>query len=124
MAGYNFSPTPALPGNTNIFWIPNQEAVNTYPIAPGGAVALWDSNEQCIYIKTADASGFIQPIRILDYTERKITSNVDNSQFITESRLNDILDEKFAELKGLIQTNQRPFKKGGNNNGKPAVQPS
>ena len=45
------------------------EAARAYPVAPNGQVVLFDSEQQCIYLKTADAQG--RPsMRILDYTIR------------------------------------------------------
>ena len=55
--------------NNPIIWMQGIEAARAYPVAPNGQVVLFDSEQQCIYLKTADAQG--RPsMRILDYTIR------------------------------------------------------
>ena len=39
-------------------------------VAPGNSVLLMDSENSAFYIKSTDASGMPQPLRIFDYTER------------------------------------------------------
>lgn len=129
MVNYNAyqQPTMAISGqqqfqqsNSNIYWVQGIEGAKAYPIAPGTNVALWDSEAQCIYIKMADVSGVPQPLRVLDYTERRITQEVPAQQnYITAEQLNNILDEKLAALTQQIQPkqNNRYNKKGGERNG-------
>ena len=68
------SPTPmsgTLPQQNNPFiWIQGGVAgAQSYQVAPNNTVVLWDSEEQSIYIKSADMQG--KPsMRILDYTIR------------------------------------------------------
>ena len=68
------SPTPmsgTSPQQNNPFiWIQGGVAgAQSYQVAPNNTVILWDSDEQSIYIKSADMQG--KPsIRILDYTIR------------------------------------------------------
>lgn len=57
------------PQNNGIIWVQGIEAAKSYLVAPGNTVALWDSETQSIYIKTADMSG-MPNLRVLDYTER------------------------------------------------------
>ena len=58
-----------LQQNTGIIWTQGIESARAYPIAPNCQVVLFDSEQQCIYLKSADASG--KPsMRILDYTIR------------------------------------------------------
>ena len=60
---------PTTQQNTGIIWMQGIEAARAYPVAPNGQVVLFDSEQQCIYLKTADAQG--RPsMRILDYTIR------------------------------------------------------
>lgn len=68
------SPTPmsgTSPQQNNPFiWIQGGIAgAQSYQVAPNNTVILWDSDEQSIYIKSADMQG--KPsIKILDYTIR------------------------------------------------------
>lgn len=56
--------------NNPFIWIQGGlSGAQSYQVAPNGTVILWDSDEQVIYIKSADMQG--KPsIRILDYTIR------------------------------------------------------
>lgn len=52
-------------------WVQGEAAAKSYLVAPGNTVALWDSEAQIIYLKSADASG-MPSIKTLDYTIRDI----------------------------------------------------
>ena len=55
--------------NNPIIWIQGIEAAKAYQTAPNSTVVLFDSEDQSIYIKSADMQG--KPsMRILDYTIR------------------------------------------------------
>ena len=55
--------------NTNIIWIQGEEAAKAQNVPNGCNMAFFDSENQCIYIKSVDMSG--KPsLTILDYTER------------------------------------------------------
>lgn len=55
--------------NNPIIWIQGIESARAYQTAPNNTVVLFDSDEQVIYIKSADMQG--RPsMRILDYTIR------------------------------------------------------
>ena len=53
-----------------IIWVQGEEAAKSYLCAPGNSVLLMDSEKSSFYIKTVDASGMPQPLRIFDYSER------------------------------------------------------
>lgn len=53
-----------------IIWVQGEEAAKSYLCAPGNSVLLMDSEKSSFYIKTVDASGMPQPLRIFDYAER------------------------------------------------------
>lgn len=56
--------------NSGIIWIQGEAAAKSYLVAPNTSVALWDSESQTVYIKSADASG-MPSMKILDYTIRE-----------------------------------------------------
>ena len=43
--------------------------VNKYPVAPGNAVALKDTNTNIVFVKTVDMSGSLLPLRVYQLTE-------------------------------------------------------
>ena len=55
--------------NTGVIWIQGEAAAKSYLVAPNMTVALWDSERQTIYLKSADASG-MPSMKVLDYTIR------------------------------------------------------
>ena len=77
-------PYYAAPQSTSptqsIVWVQGERQAIEYPVAPNGAVALWDSASPSIYLKTADASG--RPsLKAYDLVERTQTrENAQSSQ--------------------------------------------
>lgn len=64
-------PTPqqAPQTNSNLIWVQGEAGAKSYLVAPNTTVQLWDSEKQCIYLKSADASG-MPSMKVLDYTIR------------------------------------------------------
>ena len=85
----------------NIIWIQGGLAgAKAYSnLSPGIPVALWDSDEKVIYIKSLDQTG--KPnITILDYTERSGDTQSEKSpviEYVTKDQIDD-LSKKFEEL--------------------------
>lgn len=57
------------PAQNGIIWVQGEAAAKSYPVAPNTSVALWDSEANVIYIKSADGSG-MPSMKIVDYTMR------------------------------------------------------
>ena len=53
-----------------IIWVQGDAGAKSYLVAPNQSVMLMDSEQNCFYIKSADASGMPLPLRTFDYTER------------------------------------------------------
>lgn len=62
---YQYQPSQ----NSSIIWVQGEAGAKSYLVAPNNTVQLWDSENQVIYLKSADASG-MPSMRILDYTIR------------------------------------------------------
>lgn len=67
-------PQPQYPhvANNGIIWVQGEAGAKSYLVAPNNTVQLWDSENNVIYLKSADASG-MPSMRILDYTIRENT---------------------------------------------------
>ena len=52
-----------------IIWVQGEAGAKSYMVAPNSTVQLWDSEDQIIYLKSADASG-MPSMKIIDYTIR------------------------------------------------------
>lgn len=53
-----------------IIWVQGEEGAKAYMVAAGNSVLLMDSESSVFYIKSTDASGMPQPLRVFDYSER------------------------------------------------------
>nr|DAE74823.1 MAG TPA: hypothetical protein [Caudoviricetes sp.] len=100
-----------------IIWVQGEEGAKAYMVAAGNSVLLMDSENSVFYIKSTDASGMPQPLRIFDYTERgkqapQKTETVDD-KFVTRAEF-DALRARFDAL-----TADKPGK--GDNNAKSTV---
>lgn len=57
------------PQSNGIIWVQGEGGAKSYMVAPNTTVQLWDSEDQVIYLKSADASG-MPTMKILDYKIR------------------------------------------------------
>lgn len=79
---YNYFPTTypyyQQQAQTNaLTWVQGIEAAKSWYVAPNTTVALWDSEAQTIYLKTADASG-MPTMKVLDYALRSTESHAES----------------------------------------------
>ena len=70
------------PANGGIIWVQGEAGAKSYLVAPNNTVQLWDSENQTIYLKSADASG-MPSMKVLDYTIRESTQNGSISSSVT-----------------------------------------
>ncbi len=69
-ANYPYYQAPQMqPQNNGIIWVSGEAGAKAYLVAPNSTVQLWDSENQTIYLKSADASG-MPSMKIIDYTIR------------------------------------------------------
>lgn len=96
------SNTPIVANNnTNgITWVQGEAGAKAYPVAPSNSVLLMDSESECFYIKSTDASGMPMPLRTFTYTEVVQSSNeqpkMNTSQLVTFEDL-DKLKQEFKQ---------------------------
>lgn len=94
-----YVPQPQYQHNVNngIIWVQGEAGAKSYLVAPNSTVQLWDSENNVIYLKSADSSG-MPSIRILDYTIRENTPQTaknalrNDSEYVTKEEF-----EKFKE---------------------------
>ena len=55
--------------NNGMTWVVGENGADSYLVAPGQTVQLWDSTAPVFYLKTADSMGRPSK-RVFDYTER------------------------------------------------------
>lgn len=104
--------TPQMPSqNSGVIWIQGEAAAKSYLVAPNTTVALWDSEAQSIYLKSADASG-MPSMRVLDYTIRDNVPKMPQSTPLAAGQ-DFPTREEFNALKGQIKALQDKIERGG-----------
>lgn len=97
--------------NNGIIWVQGEAGAKSYLVAPNTTVQLWDSESQCIYLKSADASG-MPSMKVLDYTIRnqapanvptaaQATPTINAQDFALRTDL-DALAEQISALRAVI----------------------
>lgn len=93
--------------NNGLIWVQGEAGAKSYMVAPNSTVMLMDSESQRFYLKSTDASGMPQPLRIFEYTEKPQnvpnkasgSESIDYSSFATKAEF-----EAFkAEMEGLLK---------------------
>lgn len=93
--------------NNGIIWVQGLAGAKSYLVAPNTTVQLWDSEEQVIYLKSADASG-MPTMKVLDYTIREqqnaptVQADLIESDYATKKELLDIKNQ-IEDLKKQIE---------------------
>lgn len=87
--------------NSNIIWCQGESAAKAWSVQPNTSVALWDSESQTIYIKTADASG-MPSMKVLDYTLRDTQKPQEREEEVkTEYLTRDDLTALYDQINDL-----------------------
>lgn len=110
-----YSPVPSSNG---INWVSGESGAKSWIVGRGESVLLMDSENQCFYLKSADASGMPLPLRIFDYTERtqnapqgsQTAFNQSSDNFITRTEFDD-LKAKYEELEKQLKASKTPARK-------------
>ena len=106
------------PSSNGINWVSGESGAKSWIVGRGESVLLMDSESQCFYIKSADASGMPLPLRVFDYTERtqnaqqgsQTAFNQSNDNFITRTEFDD-LKAKYEELEKQLKASKTPARK-------------
>lgn len=92
--------TPQQTGNSPI-WVQGEAGAKSYLVAPNTTVALWDSEAQVIYLKSADPSGMPQ-MKVLDYTIRGGQTLNQNLEYAKREDL-ERLAQRVAEIQKSLK---------------------
>ena len=69
-----------------VIWVQGEAGAKSYMVAPNSTVTLWDSENQTIYLKSADASG-MPSIKTLDYTIREAKNGANTAPVVSDDKL-------------------------------------
>lgn len=92
--------------NQGMIWVQGEAGAKSYLVGAGQSVLLMDSENQCFYIKSTDASGMPMPLRIFEYQEKTAPGTVqkdpgvDMSAYITREEFQAWADEFRESMKG------------------------
>ncbi len=91
------------PQGNGIIWVQGEAGAKSYLVAPNNTVQLWDSENNVIYLKSADSSG-MPSIKVLDYTIRENGSQTGSnglknaSDFVTKDEFENFKSEIMKTL--------------------------
>ena len=105
--------------SNGIIWVQGEAGAKSYLVAPNNTVQLWDSENNVIYLKSADSSG-MPSIKVLDYTIRENGSQMaqnglrSNVEYATKEELEKLKADimsliKKDDKKGSINDGELPF---------------
>lgn len=104
---------PQQPQQSNgIIWVQGEAGAKSFMVAPNTTVQLWDSEDQVIYLKSADASG-MPNMKILDYTIRQAGNQqaapaLMQSDYVTRDELS-AFEEKIKKMIGGTDDGKSDF---------------
>lgn len=94
---------PQPPMQSNVIGVDGEIGAKAFNIPNGstGPIALWDTNDNVIYMRTFNAAGMPMPLKRLRYVEEEPVASipaqsgaaVDTSQFVTKSDLEQLRNE-------------------------------
>lgn len=106
--GYPPIQTPPQPAQSNsITWVQGIEGAKAYPVAAGNSVLLMDSDNQYMYIKSADNTG-MPTLKIYEYEEvvTKKTApeaHIDMDDYITRAEFEEAIAKLKPKKKRVIE---------------------
>ena len=83
-------------------WVQGEAGAKSYPVAPGNRIALFDSENPVVYIKTVDLSGKPAEMEIFDLVKREPKPieeppKVDFTTFITRDEIGKIVSDSVSK---------------------------
>lgn len=92
---------------TGPIWVQGEAGAKSFLIGPGKTVALWDSEAQVIYLKSADPSG-MPSMKVLDYTIRD-NNNLppkaqESPEYATKNEVETIKDSLKHEIDAIKES--------------------
>ncbi len=114
---------PVIPQQQNsgpiMTWVQGGiDGAKMYPVSPNSRAYLFDSEEDCFYVKVTDDMGRVSSFRKFSYQEDIIeepNTQQNTSEYVTKKDLEDVIRNLTNEIKN------NSYRKGGHNNGKSFV---
>jgi hypothetical protein len=94
--------------SSQLIWVQGEAGAKSYMVAPNQTVTLWDSEQNIIYIKSADASG-MPAIKILDYTIREnSTQKTNKAKLQDDFATKEDVSKEIKRLEEMIREIKKP----------------
>ena len=94
-----------------VIWVQGEAGAKSYIVAPNQTVQLWDSEDQVIYLKSADASG-MPSMKVLDYKIRNTGMPQERPQSLLNGE-NYVTKEEFLALREKVENWLKSPSEGG-----------
>ena len=118
---------PAAPMQSNVIGVDGEVGAKAFQIPSGatGPIALWDTNDNVIYMRTFNSAGMPNPLKKLRYVEEEPVQNLpaqsggmDPNQYVTKDEFASLREE----IRQMSQTINRQNQNGIQNQGKSNTQ--
>ncbi len=105
---YNVSYQPVR--KNEFAWVQGEAGAKGFMVPPGMTMWLMDSESQTFYLKTTDANGYPQPLRIFDFKERTVEKPAENNtQYVTRDEMKSYIEE-ILRRESIVQPNESATK--------------
>jgi len=85
--------------NNGLIWVQGEAGAKSYLLAPNTTVMLMDSEESKFYLKSSDASGMPQPLRVFEYKELTAGTPQNNTEEQqVESSMLETIQQQYNEI--------------------------
>lgn len=105
--------------SNNMAWVQGESGAKSYPLGPNSKMFLFDSEEDCFYVKTTDQNGIPQKLKKFVYYEKTEEQENQQSDYVTREELEEILSKlrkkennngkSFVRNNESQQRNERPI---------------
>lgn len=119
-----YAPVQPQPMQSNVIGVDGEVGAKAFniPNGPIGPIALWDTNDNVIYMRTFNAAGMPMPLKKLRYVEEEPVqslpgqsgSSIDTSQFATK----DDFEALKQEIRQMNTQHQQTPQQNRNNQGR------
>lgn len=78
----SYTPTAQMPMSSNVIPVDGEVGARAYMVPNGstGPIALWDTNDSVIYLRTFNSAGMPNPLKKLRYVEEEPVSMLSSGQ--------------------------------------------
>ena len=99
----NIQNMPSYASNTGLIRVTGMDGAKAYQMSANSVVALFDSNEDILYIKSTDGANF-PTIKTFKFIPYEVSENTPNTDFISREEFENFKQEVKTYAEQLIPT--------------------